>query len=468
MIGLVVDGGLLLSASRHLQHVTDAATTAAATEKQQGKSNEEVLAVAKRFVHEHNLMANAEVTLNSPPVDGPRTGSPQFVEVIVQDHSPSYFINLFGGPIARRVAARAVAGFEPSTAGAAIVILDPNPPEFSVSPLPSLVPTPLPAILGGLEVLGLGRATVNGAILVNTEWGGRDENDDSVGEPAGPFGLSHAISATPLLNLTRLRASDIRVVGGVDNPHNYGPSVSGAPEPLRAGRLPVPDPYRDLPAPTITADPVNVHSAVYGGVTVAGLPLISPPVTLEPGVYDWIQVISGRAIFKPGIYIIRGNNPLTQLALNVVAGQVQAAGVMFYITDSAGYTPANGTPDATDGSSAAPSPAVSNISPCAVINIGLLGSTYNALNAPGSPFHNILIYQRRHDRRPIILVQENLLGAGQLAGTVYSKWGHVVLAGKGTYDARFVVGTMRIVALLDLEIRPSVLLPPAQDVYLVE
>ena len=72
------------------------------------------------------------------------------------------------------------------------------------------------------------------------------------------------------------------------------------------------------------------------------------------------------------------------------------------------------------------------------------------------------------DRRPILIVQENILGAGQMRGTVYSKWGHAILAGKGAYDARFVVGTMRLIALLDMQIRPSTLLPPAHDVYLVE
>jgi hypothetical protein len=98
---------------------------------------------------------------------------------------------------------------------------------------------------------------------------------------------------------------------------------------------------------------------------------------------------------------------------------------------------------------------VTNTLPVAAINIGLLGSRLSGLNDPASPFDGMLIYQRRHDRRPIAIVQENLLGAGQLSGTIYSKWGHVILAGKGDLDARFVVGTMRIVALLDMEIRPS-------------
>lgn len=148
------------------------------------------------------------------------------------------------------------------------------------------------------------------------------------------------------------------------------------------GKLPVLDPYKDLPVPTTLADPINVKTTTYGGKTVVGLPLIGPPVT--------------------------------------------------------------------------------------VINMGVLGSSFSGLNDPTSPFNGMVIYQRRTDRRPIVLVQENLLGPGQLSGTVYSKWGHVILAGKGVYDARFVSGTMRIIALLDLAIRPSTLLPAAQDIYLVE
>jgi hypothetical protein len=244
--------------------------------------------------------------------------------------------------------------------------------------------------------------------------------------------------------------------------------TTGGPQPLQAGRLPVPDPFKDLPVPTVASDPINVNPIEHGNRTVVGLPLIGPPVTLQPGVYEWIEVLSGQAIFQPGVYIIRGKNPLTQLALSVVAGQVQASGVMFYITDTSTYSPASGLPDVLDGEAVAPLPGTGNTPPCAVINIGLLSSTYSGLNDPSSPFNGLLIYQRRLDRRPIILVQENLLGAGQLRGTVYSKWGHLILAGKGSYDARFVVGTMRLIALLDMQIQPSVLLPPAQDVYLVE
>lgn len=130
--------------------------------------------------------------------------------------------------------------------------------------------------------------------------------------------------------------------------------------------------------------------------------------------------------------------------------------------------PIGGTPDCFDGETSPGSSNVTNILPSVVINMGVLGSSFSGLNDSASPFNGMMIYQRRADRRPIVLVQENLLGAGQLRGTVYSKWGHVILAGKGTYDARFVTGTMRIIALLDMQISPATLLPAAQDVYLVE
>jgi len=472
LIGLVVDGGLLLSASRQAQHAADSAATAAAMEKQHGQSNAVALAVATQFVQQNNLLSTATVSLNCPPASGPYAGLSGYVEVSVTDQISTYFIHILGGSTTHSISVRSVAGFEPSTVGAAIVVLDPAPPAFDVSPIPAIpalgaLPS-LPAIIGGLEVLGVGTVEVDGAVLVNTTWGGLDENGNQVGEPNGPLGLSHAVSATPLVGLTNLKTRDIRVVGGVDDPAYYGPLVSGDPPPLKAGKLPVLDPFQDLPVPTTAADPANVKTTEYGGKTVLGLPLIGPPVTLQPGVYDWIEVISGQAIFQPGIYVIRGKNPLTQLALSVVAGQVQANGVMFYITDTVNYSPASGLPDANDGQTTAPLPGTSNTPPCAVINIGLLSSSYTGLNDAASPFNGLFLYQRRLDRRPIILVQENLIGAGQLRGTMYSKWGHVVLAGKGTYDARFVVGTMRLVALLDMQIRPSVLLPPAEDVYLVE
>lgn len=465
MIGMVMDTGFLLSEHRQVQHATDAAATAAAMEKQHDSSASKVLDVAMETVQVHNEIAGAMVEVNSPPTSGPYAGSNRHVEVVVSYEVPTFFMHIVGGAEVNNITCRAVAGFEPATDGAAIVVLDPRPDNFSLGALTPLLP-PLPALLGGVEVLGLGSVEVHGAVLVNNEWGGEDE----YGLPAGVnVPLKKAVTCTPIVGLTKFRTEDMRIVGGVSNYKHFGTLDPSASTPFKANRLPVPDPLKDLQPPTISLDPTNVSATMRGGRTIIGIPIIGPKITLYPGVYEWIDVVSGRVEFRPGVYIIRGKSPITQIPLKVLAGQVEANGVMFYITDNSGYDPSGSTfPDSSDGENDPPHQDLGNLLPSALINIGLLGSDFHPLNDPASPYHDMLIFQRRHDRRPIVLVQEALLGNGQFGGTTYTKWGHVLLAGIGDYDARFVCGTMRMLAILDMDIRPSTLLPPAEDVFLVE
>ncbi len=463
--GLVLDGGSLLTQARSSQHAADAAATAAAMLRFQGKTVAEATAIAERYVHQHNGLPQAVVTLYTPPTKGPYAGQSKFVEVVVDQPVETHLVHLFGGNKVQHVYARAVAGYEDSTAPSALVVLDPSPAPITVPPIPVLLP-PAPVLLGGIEVLGLGALKVDGAVLVNNEWGHKDENGRRAGTIAGP---PYGLSCTPLVNLTKLRARDIRVVGGVDNPKNYGNFTSGKSSPLRANRRPVPDPYEDLPAPTFSSGGANVSGSYYGGKTIVGVPLITPPTVLHPGVYDYITIVSGSVIFQPGIYIIRSKHPVTQMSLSLVVGQVTAEGVMFYITDSAGYSPGSGLPDGNDGETEPATPGVLDLVPSTVLNVGLLGSRFSPLDAPGSPFHGMLLYQRRADRRPIVIVQENLLPGTLFKGRVYAKWGHVILAGLGgTYDASFVCGSFRSLVVTDCTLAPSNPLPPAQDVFLVE
>ncbi len=81
----------------------------------------------------------------------------------------------------------------------------------------------------------------------------------------------------------------------------------------------------------------------------------------------------------------------------------------------------------------------------------------------------MLLYQRRNDRRPIVLAATQLIGGGQASGTIYAKWGHVAfVGGSGAYDLRMVCGTLRVLTVFDTTLAPSELLPAAQDVFLVE
>ena len=253
-----------------------------------------------------------------------------------------------------------------------------------------------------------------------------------------------------------------------DSASNYGNYVSGQPTELLCNQLPVPDPYESLPEPTTSSDPANVSTTTYGGVQVDQLPIIAPTTTLQPGVYDWIEIDSGTAIFTPGIYIIRSTNPTTGIALNILGGTVTANGVMFYITNSATYDPTTGLPDGNDGDSSPAMPTTLLTVPSVAINAALPGSSFSPLASSSSPFNGMIIYQRRSDYSPIAIVQESLLGTSSFSGAIYAKWGQALLTGTGTYNVSIVAGTVRLVNVLGMTLAPSSLLPPAQDVYLVE
>jgi hypothetical protein len=272
---------------------------------------------------------------------------------------------------------------------------------------------------------------------------------------------------------------------------------------LQAGRLPVPDPLASLSTPSIAsaasavtttvqspshavriALPTSVAntltSNVLGALSALLKPLFSPlisPLTtiltqpvLQPGVYDSITVISplGGATFSPGVYIVRNKSPLTQMSVCVL-GPVQATGVLFYVTDSTSYSASTGAPDASENSSSAPANPVTSLVPSTLIVPLLATANISGLSAPGSPFNGMLVYQRRMDRRPIVIEAQQLIGSGQISGTIYSKWGHVIfIAGNGSYNLRFICGTLRVLTVTDTTIAPTSLLPAAQDVFLLE
>jgi hypothetical protein len=464
MLVIVIDGNGLMSQSEQMQQAADAAAQAAAMDLLQGSSGA-ATTTANQYITNYNGSTGAGVAVHIPPQDGSYAGNSGFVEVVVTEPGRTFFARALGNVAAPTLSSRAIAGYVPSTAGAAVVVLDPSPAPLSLPATITGVPTlpSLPSLIGGLEVLGIGNLQVQGAVLVNTTWGGVDQNGDPAGSAPGP---PYGISCTPLISLTKLLATDIRVVGGVDNPANYGSVTAGKSSPLQANKLPVADPWIDLPVPTTSIDPINVSDTDYGGVQVTLLPVQQK--TLNPGVYDWIEIDSGQVTFSPGVYIVRSVNPITGLALAVIGGQVTAAGTMFYITDNTAYSPDQGTPDNADGSTEPAAPGATTLVPSVVLNIGLPGSTFSAISSPSSPFNGISIFQRRFDRRPIILVQQQLIGGGTFTGSIYAKWAHVMLVGEGTFNVNVAAGTMRVVELLACTIAPPSLLPPVQEVFLVE
>jgi hypothetical protein len=140
---------------------------------------------------------------------------------------------------------------------------------------------------------------------------------------------------------------------------------------------------------------------------------------------------------------------------------------MFYISDDPSYSASTGFPDATDGETEPPTLTVPTQIPSVVINAALANSI-TPLDDSSSPFHGMLLYQRRTMRKPFVMVSQQLLGSQNLSGTVYAKWARVIFVANGTFDMRFAVGSLTTVNALEATLAPSELFPPAQDVYLVE
>ena len=80
----------------------------------------------------------------------------------------------------------------------------------------------------------------------------------------------------------------------------------------------------------------------------------------------------------------------------------------------------------------------------------------------------MLIYQRRHDRRPIVLVTLDPLIGGELSGRVYGKWASILFAGRGEHALTLSAGTVRFVNVTGVTLRPLNPLPPPTEVFLVE
>jgi Flp pilus assembly protein TadG len=97
MVGLTIDGGLLLATHRQTQNAADAAALAAAVDLYHGQSTATATTTATSYVQTYNNMANATVTINIPPASGPYMGNSSYAEAIITYRA---------GPSRRRTADR--------------------------------------------------------------------------------------------------------------------------------------------------------------------------------------------------------------------------------------------------------------------------------------------------------------------------------------------------------------------------
>ncbi len=433
MLGLVIDGGLMLASYRHAQNAADGAALAAAAVRLRGENVSAAIAFGTTYATspDHNNLTDAAVTINIPPSQGPYAGNSDYAEALVNDPIPTYFIHALSGNQGSQVNARAVAGYEKGEISASIITLD-------------------PAAAPGFKISGNGDVTVYGGVWDNSEYGGYDENGDPVNSPLGGEAWQHSGDGN-------FYSSDVHVVGGVDHPEKIQNIDPAGASPLTANSSPAPDPYAFLPPPTLSSDPVNVSTDEFWDTD------ISDPgnYTLIPGLYHkGIKIQSDANVtFQPGIYILLDGG--LQISGD---GDVVGHGIMFYNTGN-DYNVFTGAPDNSDGNVP---PNGSGGSTFDQINLSGNGSwDFSPLNDSNSPFDGMFYYQRRANN-----IKINVSGNANftsLSGMIYAKWADLYISGNGDFQSTFVVGSFEISGNGNANFGPpDGSLPEVDQIYLVE
>jgi Flp pilus assembly protein TadG len=285
-MALSVDIGLMLRAKRVLQTAADSAAIAGAAELISG-----TWAAAARADAAQNGVTDgvngATVTPHNGPSTGPHAGNLAYVEVIVAQTQPTFFMKVFGTN-SMTVVARAVATTVPNPS--CIITLGTAAPGVSISNGASLL-LPTCGIIddatggGALTATGGASITATGVGVVGTA----TISNGATVNPTPATGITAA--SDPLSSLTAPPASDYSS-GCLADPHVHTNQTIGP-------------------------------SAPGGFICYNGLSFTNgaPTVTLNPG-----------------LYIINGPN-----SLNVASGTtLNGTGVTFYFVNNASFTISNG------------------------------------------------------------------------------------------------------------------------------
>ena len=471
LIGLIIDGGILLAAHRQAQNAADAAALAAALDKMRGATDITARDTANTFLAKNGLPgitltlnAGARDALNIPPQDPWNTGSPyrgqaNYVEVLVTKPVRTYFIQVLGVNTDQEVTARAVAGFEPLAYGEGAIVLDPDSaPGISIS---------------GNNT----RVIVNGTVVINSRGRGYDQYGTYFSLPNAPNQAAlTTVGTTP--TPAPLVVRDVQIVGGVDslttidNVRTYDAAFStgsyagyyydptNIDRPLFARANVQPDPLQNVPTPSSSNGAVTGSSdaskpylqwdkttqSFVNATTPQDIVLGSADTaTMKPGIYSSISITQGATVtFTPGIYIFGPTMQGGGDRISITGGTVSVgpatggiSGVLFYNTGRDYLI--TGSPDSADGSTLGHTPTQFG----AMKITGGTGTLtpYTNTGNPNDPFNGILLYQRRWNTTGASISGGSTL---QMTGTIYAKWANFSIAGQGTYNAQFVVGTLSI------------------------
>jgi hypothetical protein len=291
-VAFAVDVGLLLRAKRVEQSAADSAVMAAAAEFNFGD-----MTVAAQADGVQNGVPASAVAVNNPPLYGPNAGNSSYVEVIVSQSKPTFFMKMFNRN-AMTVAARAVATTVPSPSCVDTLLQNPTTPTGKKG---------APVSVPGVSMAGSAFLTLPTCGLID-----------------------NASSTTDALDVTGgagISAKSIGVVGG-DTLH-IGASVTPTPV---TGITAISDPLSSLVSPPPASDYASgcISSSITKSTT------IGPSSPSGYVCYSSLSAISGSPTItlNPGLYIFNGTG-----GLDIESGTTfSGSGVTFYFVNGASFT----------------------------------------------------------------------------------------------------------------------------------
>jgi hypothetical protein len=346
MLGLAFDVGFLEMMNRRAQTAADASALAGAIDLPYGTMTTSAQAAAA--LNGFTSAGGAHVTVNNPPLYGPHAssacGSPcNYVEAIVSQPEPTFFLRMVGVGKTETVSARAVAY---NTAGDCIFALNPSS--------------------SGALTLGTGLIslvdinTPNCAIIV-------DSNSSSAIQAGGLFVFANVtarqigVVGNPGVGFCLFCSFTPNPVPGIapeSDPLAYlqpPPSSCASPTLVPIGPAPAPNniytvnPGSSCPNVSITSTALAKWNCGHSGVNC-----LAPNVTLNYGTYSAITVasVAPTLTFNPGLYILEGTGassqcfwssaPTCSLSISGLGATVQGNGVTFYLGPSAGSLAVSG------------------------------------------------------------------------------------------------------------------------------
>lgn len=289
-VAFAVDVGLLLRAKRVAQTAADSAVMAAAAEFNYG----DMTAAATADAVQNGVPASA-VVVNKPPLYGPNVGKGSYVEVIISQSQPTFFMKMFSRN-SMMVGARAVATTVPTPS--CVDTVQSSPPSGIGLDMSGGANLDLPTC--GVEVgaTGAGAFTAGGGITLTAT---------AIGV-AGGTSIHNGAQLTPSTPTTGITVTDPLL-----------PIVTPPPaSEYTSGCLTDPN----IKTGTSTIGPASATGFVcYNGLTISR----SPTVTLNPG-----------------LYIINGNGASADALSISGAAVVNGSGVSFYFVNNGSFTISNG------------------------------------------------------------------------------------------------------------------------------